>query len=54
MVEIVSGAFQTSLLILTFGQNDYYYIEVKIKMIRRVGVLLVAYSILRRQGSTTL
>ena len=45
MVEIAPGAFQTSLLILTFGQNDYYCIEIKINMIKRVGVLLVAYSI---------
>ena len=54
MVEIAPGAFQTSLLILTFGQNDYYCIEIKINMIKRVGVLLVAYSILRRHGNTTL
>lgn len=41
MVEIITGAFHASFLILTPGQSDYYYIEIKIKMKELVLCLLI-------------
>lgn len=44
MVEIIPGAFHASFPILTPGQSDYYYIEIKIKMMKELVLCLLITS----------